>query len=243
MRKLVIILGILALALAACNDEPPPTQIVLVVTATTAPGAETPEAATLPAATATTLPTQAPSVTPSPKPEKTKKPQATDTPAPTPQPELFPTNVAAQVQIVEEVYQHGRMFWLRHNREIWVMVNNPPDNSSGGDWYCYNDTWEEGEAEIDPSLVPPEGMYQPRRGFGLLWRTHTDLHDVLGWGTTPEFELTSNYTYIAGGYVQGNTYYPAAGEHRLTTLYGDSISFFESDVRGDCLGGTWRMTQ
>ncbi len=242
MRKLVIILGILALALAACNDEPPPTQIVLVVTATDVPGSETPAVATQPAVTATTLPTQAPSVTPSPKPEKTKKPEPTDVPTATPLPELFPTSVVAQVQAVEEVFEHGRMFWLRHNRQIWVMVNNPPD-SSGGDWYCYNDTFLDGEEEIDSSLVPPEGMYQPRRGFGKLWRTHMDLHDALGWGTTPEFELTSSYTYLAGGYVQDGTYYPGAGEHRLTTLYGDSISFFESDVRGDCLGGTWRMTQ
>ncbi len=176
-------------------------------------------------------PTPTPTITPTPLPA-----------SPTPRPEIFPTNTVAQVQIAEQVFEHGRMFWIRHTRQIWVMVNVPQDNSAGGDWFCYNDTFEEGEAEIDPSLVPPEGLYQPRRGFGKLWRSREELKSALGWAITPEFELTSNYTYIAGGYVQAAQYFPGPGEHRLTTLYNESISFFESDIRGDCLGGSWRMT-
>jgi hypothetical protein len=147
----------------------------------------------------------------------------------------------AEVQIAEQVFEHGRMFWIRHTRQIWVMVNVPPDHTNGGDWFCYNDTFQEGEPEIDESLVPPENMYQPRRGFGKLWRSHPDLKDALGWAITPEFELTSTYSYIAGGYMQGGQYISAPGEHRLTTLYNETISFFEQDIRGDCLGGTWRM--
>jgi len=162
--------------------------------------------------------------------------------SPTPRPDIFPTNTVAQVQVAEQVFEHGRMFWIRHTRQIWVMVNVPQDNSTGGDWFCYNDTFQEGEAEIDASLVPPEGQYQPRRGFGKLWRARDDLNNRLGWALTPEFELTSNYTYIAGGTVQGGQYLPGPGEHRLTTLYHEVISFFEADIRGDCQGGTWRMT-
>jgi hypothetical protein len=119
----------------------------------------------------------------------------------------------------------------------------PPDNANGGDWFCFNDTFVEGEAEIDPSLIPPEGMYQPRRGFGKLWRNNPEVKDRLGWALTPEFELTSHYTYLAGGYVENGQYVPGPGEHRLTTLYNESISFFESDYRGDCMGGTWRKGQ
>jgi len=175
---------------------------------------------------------------PTPEPTATPVP-----PTPTPLPPLFPTPVSAQLNIAEEVFQHGRMFWIRENRQIWVMVNVPPDNASGGDWYCYNDTFQEGEPETDPDLVPPEGLYQPRRGFGKLWRTHPDLKEALGWGTTPEFELTSDYTYLAGGYVENGQYVPGPGEHRLTTLYHQTISFFEGQVRGDCMGGTWRLNQ
>ncbi|HVO68810.1 MAG TPA: LppX_LprAFG lipoprotein [Aggregatilineaceae bacterium] len=173
-------------------------------------------------------------------------PEPTSTPVPptaTPLPPLFPTPVSAQLDVAEEVFQHGRMFWIRENRQIWVMVNVPPENEAGGDWYCYNDTFVEGELETDPNLVPPEGLYQPRRGFGKLWRDHSDLKDGLGWGTTPEFELTSDYTYLAGGYVQDGQYFPGPGEHRFTTLYHQTISFFESQIRGDCMGGTWRLSQ
>jgi hypothetical protein len=161
----------------------------------------------------------------------------------TPAPEIFPTNTVAQVQIAEQVFEHGRMFWLRHSRQIWVMQASK-DNPDAGDWYCYNDTFEEGEAEIDPNLVAPQSsvqLYQPRRGFGKLWRSQLELKEGLGWGITPEFELTSNYTYIPGGYVQGSDYFPGPGEHRLTTLYNESISFFEGEQRGDCPGGPWRM--
>jgi hypothetical protein len=160
--------------------------------------------------------------------------------SPTPAPEIFPTNTVAEVQIAEQVFEHGRMFWVRHTRQIWVMVASA-ENENAGDWFCYNDTFEEGAQEIDPALVPPEGLYQPRRGFGKLWREKGDLKTSMGWAITPEFELTSNYSYIAGGYVENNQYFPAPGEHRLTTLYNDTISFFEGEVRGDCQGGTWRM--
>jgi hypothetical protein len=230
----------LAGALAACGDNPPPTQIVLVVTATSAPG--TPEAANpsdTPAAP-TETPTPAPSApaTQDPGPQPTFAPLP---PAPTLNP-LFPTDVKADVQIAEQVFEHGRMFWIRHTREIWVMEDNAPDGP-GGDWYCFNDSFEEGQPEIDPALIPPEGMYQPRRGFGKLWRTLPQIKDALGWALTPEFELTSRYTYIAGGHVDADgLFIVGPGEHRLTTLYGQSISFFERDLRGECLGGTWRMT-
>ena len=244
MRKYAMAFALVAAALmflAACGDDPPPTQIVIVVSPT--PETETP--VTAPAAvTVTSEPAVEASETAMPPTETSPPAETPDQPtAPpaTPRPDIFPTDTVADVQLAEQVFEHGRMFWIRHTRQIWVMVNVPPDNP-GGDWFCYNDTYQEGEPEIDESLVPPEGLFQPRRGFGKLWRTHPELQEGLGWAITPEFELTSQYTYIAGGYVQDGQYFPGPGEHRLTTLYDESISFFESDIRGDCQGGTWRMT-
>lgn len=246
MRKPILALITLLLILAACGDDPPPTQIVMVVTATFGPGTGTPDTP-LPATTGTPIVVTRPPATDAP-PSTTPAPTGTTAPTGTPQPTattlpaLFPTNVTAPVQIAEEVFEHGRMFWLRHNLQVWVMINVPPDNANGGDWFCYNDTFVEGEPEIDETLVAPADMYQPRRGFGKLWREHPELKEGLGWATTPEFELTSGYTYIAGGYVENGQYFKGPGEHRLTTLYNESISFFESDMRGDCLGGTWRKS-
>ena len=244
MRKLLFLLGIAALAglLAACGDNPPPTQIYIVISPTPEPITPSP-AESSPSPSETPAPTVTEAPTASAQPASTGVTPTAWLASATPQPELFPTNTVAEVQAVETIFQYGRMFWLRHNRQIWVMVNNPPDNSNSGDWFCYNDTFEEGEPEIDPALVPPDGLYQPRRGFGKLWRTHEDIKAAVGWATTPEFELTSNYTYIAGGYVENNVYLPGPGEHRLTTTQNESISFFEGDIRGDCRGGTWRKAQ
>lgn len=159
---------------------------------------------------------------------------------PTPAPAGFPTPVTAQVQGAEQVFEHGRMFWIRHLRQVWVMAAGPDENS--GDWFCFNDLFQEGDPETDPSLVPPEGLYQPKRGFGLIWREKEGIRERLGWALTPEFELLSDYTYIAGGQMQDGRYVPGPGEHRLTTLYNDVISFYEGEIRGDCLGGTWRLS-
>lgn len=171
-------------------------------------------------------------------------PQPTETPAPgapTPRPDIFPTDVVSTVQIVEQSYQGGRLFWIRHTRQIWVMLTDP-DMPGRGEWLCYNDTFTEGEMETDPDLVPPdEDLIQPRRGFGKLWRNNDDLRDDLGWAITPELEVDSQYTYVAGGTVQNGQYVPGPGEHRLTTFNNESISFYEQDIRGDCMGGEWYL--
>lgn len=276
MRKTVVlmVIALLALLLAACDEDQPPTQIFIIVTATDVPGtgeAET-QVAAVPTGTASVsdataevsavtpdaamtttqsaggpLPTDALTVVPASATAATLDPSLTPataaaTPAETAAPDLFPTPVHTQVQIAEQVYEQGRMFWIRPTREIWVMAAAPEDPNRG-DWYCFNDTFEEGEPEIDPSITAPEGLIQPRRGFGKLWRANQTIHDGVGWATTPELELTSDYTYVFGGYVQDGQYFPGPGEHRLTTFEGQTISFFEGDIRGDCQGGTWKLNE
>jgi len=237
MRRIVLVWIILVLALAACDDEQPPTQIYVVFSPTPSTGtADVGEDTPNPTPSRTPNVTAAATNTPGAQPTRTAL-AASATPAP----EIFPTNVVSQVPIAEQVFEHGRMFWIRHNRQIWVMIASENDANTG-DWYCYNDTFQEGEPEIDPSLTPPEDRFQPKRGFGKLWRSHPEIKDGLGWAITPEFELTSNYSYIAGGYVQNNQYFPGPGEHRLSTLYNDVVAFYEGEVRGECQGGTWKMT-
>ena len=52
----------------------------------------------------------------------------------------------------------------------------------------YPDTWTAEEPETDPTLIPPEGFFQPRRGFGKAWRDFPSLQEQLGWAI--EAELT-----------------------------------------------------
>lgn len=213
-RRLVLCL-LLVTALSACQG-PPPTQVIIVVTAT-------PEVSSTPE---TTVEVQAVSSnTPLP-------PTTTSTPAPSATPNVFPTPVSTQIQVAEQVFERGRMLWIQPQSKIWVMLD---DGSGGGQWMVYDDTFVEGEAENDPALVPPEGMFQPQRGFGKVWRNTPTIRESLGWGITPEFGYVSPYEYHAGGSVNAqNQYERGPGYHLLSSLYGNErFRFNETD-------GTWQ---
>ena len=53
-------------------------------------------------------------------------------------------------------------------------------------WAQYPDTFVEGDPESDESLVPPPGLSQPIRGFGMIWRNNPRVRERLGWATSPE---------------------------------------------------------
>lgn len=205
---------ILALLVTACQG-PPPTQIVLVVTATPA----TPETASAAQASPATAAETVTSVPPSVAPDLT----------PTLDP--MPTPVMNRIQVAEQVFEHGRMFWVQPREQIWVMIESGPGQ---GTWQVYEDTFNEGEPETDPTIIPPDGMFQPERGFGKLWRDTQAVRDALGWAVTPEFGYVSNYEYHHGGTVNtANEYVPGPGYHVLFSLYDEQFRFNEAD-------GTWQ---
>jgi hypothetical protein len=212
-RRLLI--GLVLLLAAACQG-PPPTQIVIVVTATLSP---TTDAAAQTAATATVTATPSATATPS-------------TPDPTSTPDPFPTPTITQIQVAEQVFEGGRMFWLEPTQEIWVMIVT---DEGQGDWQIFRDTFVEGDPESDPDLEPPEGLLQPERGFGKLWRENPDLREGLGWAVTPEFGFVTTYAYHPGGSLTGdNTYVEGPGYHTLSSLYEEVFRFNEADF-------TWQL--
>jgi len=158
-------------------------------------------------------------------------PTATITPGPSPTIDPRPTETTGKIQVAEEVFEHGRMFWVSPTKQFWVMII---DTAGHGAWSIFDDTFVDGEPEMDPSIVAPEGKYQPVRGFGKLWRENQTVRDELGWGTTPEFGYESEYRYYPGGSVQNGQYVPGPGYHVLFTLDGEAIRFNESDM-------TWEL--
>ncbi|MEM6528010.1 MAG: hypothetical protein AAF653_06925, partial [Chloroflexota bacterium] len=106
-------------------------------------------------------------------------------------PSGFPPVTEAEVQVAEQVFEGGRMFWVQPVNQIWVMV---VDGEGSGRWLVFDDNFVDGvDLEEDPDVDPPEGQYEPVRGFGKLWRENQDLRDTLGWGVTPEFGYVSSY--------------------------------------------------
>lgn len=80
---------------------------------------------------------------------------------------------------VYQEFQSGHMVWLEENRLIYVLY-------ADGRYEIYADNFHEGDPESDPAIIPPAGLYQPIRGFGLVWRTNQNVRDGLGWGLAPE---------------------------------------------------------
>ncbi len=83
----------------------------------------------------------------------------------------------------EQHFQHGVMLWVEERRTIFVLYDDAPRAPR---WGMFADEWAEGQVESDPNLVPPAGLYQPVRGFGLVWRTQPEVRERLGWAVDQE---------------------------------------------------------
>lgn len=217
--RFLVSLACLLCVVAACQQTPP-TLVVLVVT-------ETPSSATTEDPTGALSASTAATATPA-------APTATELPTATPTMDPRPTPSVGQVQVAEQPFQNGRMFWVQPMQQIWVLEIT---GEGHGTWTIYEDTFVDGEPETDPSIVPPEdNLYQPSRGFGKLWRENDEVREALGWAVTPnEFGYASRYEYHPGGTVTAdNTYVSGPGYHILFSLYEEAFRFNEADM-------TWQL--
>ncbi|MCL5957965.1 MAG: zf-HC2 domain-containing protein [Chloroflexi bacterium] len=81
------------------------------------------------------------------------------------------------LQVVEESFEGGEVFWRGDTRQIYAL-------SSEGSWKVYKDTWA--ETDPDPSPAPPKGKHAPIGAIGNLWREDTTARATLGWAVEPE---------------------------------------------------------
>jgi hypothetical protein len=100
-----------------------------------------------------------------------------------PEPEACPLHEAVFSAATGQSYERGRMIWLERiygdENVILVLYDD-------GQVERFDDTWKLGEPESDPAFAPPEGFYQPVRGFGKLWRENTAVREQLGWALASE---------------------------------------------------------
>ena len=81
------------------------------------------------------------------------------------------------------------MLWRIDTSKIYAFSLEGTD---GGSWQEYDDTWVEGKypIDIDPGIVPPPGLVQPKRGFGLVWREQLGgPKSDIGWALMEETGL------------------------------------------------------
>lgn len=103
-----------------------------------------------------------------------------------------PVELETNTWSAEETFVSGYMFWRGDLRLIYAIYND-------GTWQSFVDYWNEGDLEWDPTIVPPGGYYQPKRGFGKVWREQAGVRDNLSWATTEERGLYASWQAYEGG--------------------------------------------
>lgn len=123
-----------------------------------------------------------------------------------------PQGSPVSMTMARQRFQHGQMIWRSDDRSIYVLGED-------GRWEVFADRWVEGEPSDDPALAAPEGLQQPVRGFGKLWRGELGAGEAaIGWALEKEQGLTAS--------VQ-------AWQHGLVFRFGGEVLVLRED-------GAWR---
>jgi hypothetical protein len=131
-----------------------------------------------------------------------------------PAPQRCPLEPAVTTAAAEQVFENGRMIWLEHLGVIYVLYPN-------GEFRGYYDEWSPGDPESDPQIIPPEGLYQPVRGFGNVWREQPGMRERLGWAIAPEqgFETIVQSEHHEGS-SSGAPFYLRDHDDQVLWLFG-----------------------
>lgn len=77
-----------------------------------------------------------------------------------------------------EQFQNGFMVWIEQQDAIYVLY----DSANAPRWQVFNDAFVEGMPDTDPAYDnAPSYTWQPKRGFGFLWRNNSAIRDRIGW--------------------------------------------------------------
>jgi hypothetical protein len=114
-------------------------------------------------------------------------------------------------------FQNGFMLWVQQQDAIYVLF----DSANFPRWQVFNDAFVEGMPDTDPAYDnPPASTWQPKRGFGLLWRNQSTVRDRLGWSVIEwETSFDVQVQISSGGTIYINE--PRGGIFSLTPGGGD----------------------
>jgi len=139
-----------------------------------------------------------------------------------PAPIMCPIYEATFTSAAEQAFQNGRAIWLEEIRGIDVVTEGVililyNDNQ----WQSFEDTWTSDEPESDAGAVPPEGLLQPVRGFGKIWRGNESVREKLGWALSPERAFESAWQWQAQESLPAVAY--------VRSIDGDVIKLYGSE--------------
>jgi len=189
-------------ATAAVGSTPTPEAQATAEAPTGAPTAALPTGTAVPPSD--TPAPEAPTDTPVPPTNTPLPPTDTPTPTITPtpacslavDPELAaawdrsllgcPTAASSITWAAWEAFERGAMFWRQDTDTVRVLYYQGGTNSSAGQWTEILQPWDGSDPE-GVGLTPPPGLFEPKRGFGWVWRTMIGGPDgQLGWAREEE---------------------------------------------------------
>lgn len=102
-------------------------------------------------------------------------------------PDICPAAAPILSKGAEQHFENGLMLWVGGEDRIYVLF----DDGNSPNWSAFSDEWDPGEPDRDPDISPPPGLFQPVRGFGLVWREQSGVRERLGWATAEEIPYST----------------------------------------------------
>lgn len=101
-----------------------------------------------------------------------------------PPPDLCPLFAADAGPGLAQPFEHGMMILNTATGFIHILYD------TSGEYRRTSNTWTAGMPEVSPGHTPPDGLYPPERGFGILWDenapgTGGTIGEGLGWAIAP----------------------------------------------------------
>ncbi len=159
-------------------------------------------------------------------PAATPDPAGTTSPGPG---SSYPPPFQNTITAVYQDFERGFMIYLSDRKAIWVFVRSAGPSVNYGQWIPYADTFQDGELETDPTLVPPPSFQQPKRGFGKVWRENPVLRELVGWGLDYERAYTTTVIdYSIGAFDANGIYTPQSFIHTVGALDSSLIHIDEA---------------
>lgn len=114
-------------------------------------------------------------------------------------------------------FEYGFMVWLEFNDKVYVLYDTPEQPR----WQNYDDPYIEGAPERPENWpeVQRLGTFQPRRGFGEVWRQFEYVRARVGWALhewetiyTPRWQRGEDGSILIEDPIGGVFYLYARGE-------------------------------
>ena len=134
-------------------------------------------------------------------------------------PVTCPAGQPVQTAAAYQQFEHGTMIWLDDGQwwdpgsAIYVLYS---DQNQVFDPYPEYSLPDASAPTPNVEYEPPEGLYVPESGFGLLWREYSWVRQRLGWALAPEAGFTAT---VQREFIQdGSNLYLLDADNRLLVL-------------------------